>query len=142
MHPLIHLDIVTPEKVEMAAEVEMVVLPGTEGEFGVLHGHAPLVSELEPGVLRVFETGADGVRKEVHLAVGGGFVEVRGNYVHVFADSAELPDEIDLERAQMARKRAKERLARPGQSQVEAIRAELALQRAMARMRVGSMRRR
>ncbi len=137
MEKLIHLDIVTPEKVEMTAEVEMVIIPATEGELGIMFNHAPLVTEFVPGVLRVFETGSDGIRKEVALAVGGGFAEVHENRIIVLADTAELPDEIDLERAQLARKRAKERLEKPGQSAVDAVRAELALRKAMARIKVG-----
>ena len=141
MARLIQLEIVTPEKVEMTAQVEMVIVPGVEGEFGVLPGHAPLVTEIVPGMLRVFETSEDGTKKEVHLANSTGFVEVKDDKVIILADTAELPDEIDLERAQRAKKRAEERLAKRGQDDIDALRAELALKRAIIRLRVGAERR-
>ena len=132
----IHLDIVTPEKLELTAEVDMVVLPGSEGELGVLPGHAPLITSLLPGVLRVFE---DNMAKQVHLAVSQGFVEIKDNRVIVLADAAELPDEIDLARAEKAKKRAEDHLTHRGNPDEDAARAELALKRAIARMKVGAL---
>ena len=141
MARLIQLEIVTPEKIELTAQVEMVIVPGVDGEFGVLPGHAPLVTEIVPGVLRVFETAEDGTKKEVHLANSTGFVEVKDDKVIILADTAELPEEIDLERAQQAKKRAEERLAKRGQDNIDSLRAEMALKRAIIRLKVGAERR-
>ncbi|MEG6617360.1 F0F1 ATP synthase subunit epsilon [Peptococcaceae bacterium 1198_IL3148] len=123
------LDIVTPEKVVFSEEVEFVVAPGVEGELGFLPEHAPLVSALKTGVLRVQQGG-----KEFKVAISGGFVEVKNSRVVVLADTAESEDEIDVERAQEAKKRAEQRLASKT-ADIDVARAEAALQRSLARLK-------
>jgi len=123
------LDIVTPEKVVFSEEVEFVVAPGVEGELGILPEHAPLVSALKIGVLRVQQDG-----KTFKVAVTGGFIEVKNSRIVVLADAAEREDQIDTERAEAAKQRAEQRLANRSAG-VDVARAELALQRSMARLK-------
>ncbi|MTI80597.1 MAG: F0F1 ATP synthase subunit epsilon [Firmicutes bacterium] len=122
------LDLVTPEKVVFSEEVEFVVTPGVEGELGFLPEHTPLVSALKTGVLKVQQEG-----KTFKVATSGGFVEVKNSRVVVLADTAEREDQIDVERAEEAKKRAEERLAK-GSQEIDESRAEAALQRALARL--------
>jgi F-type H+-transporting ATPase subunit epsilon len=132
----IRLDIVTAERLVYSEEVDEVVAPGVEGQLGILPHHAPLMTMLEPGELMVKKDG-----DELNLAISGGFMEVRPDHVIILADSAERAEEIDIARAEEARKRAQEALA--GAPAMEAqFAAEAALQRAMARLKVGQRRRR
>ncbi len=101
----IHLDIVTPERKEFSAEVEMVEIPGIEGELGVLPNHAALVTSLKPGELRYKLDG-----KETVLAVGEGIVEVQGSSVAVLTDLAVGDADIDEKIVEEALKRAEDRL--------------------------------
>jgi F-type H+-transporting ATPase subunit epsilon len=128
----LHLEVVTPEKVMVSEAVEIVVAPGTLGEFGILKGHVPFLSGIVPGEIRYTSNG-----QTKHLAVANGFAEVSGDKVSVLVDAAEKADEIDLERARQAMERAKERLAKGrGAEDVDFLRAELALKRAIARVKV------
>jgi F-type H+-transporting ATPase subunit epsilon len=128
----LHLEVVTPEKVMVSEAVEVVVAPGTLGEFGILKGHVPFLSGIVPGEMRYTSNG-----QTKHLAVTNGFAEVSGDKVSVLVDAAEKADEIDLERARQAMERAKERLAKGrGAEDVDFLRAELALKRAIARIKV------
>jgi F-type H+-transporting ATPase subunit epsilon len=129
------LDIVTVERVVFSGEVEMVVAPGMEGEMGILPHHAPLMTILNAGELIARTSG-----EEYSMAISGGFLEVQPDRVIVLADTAERAEEIDIARAEEARKRAQETLARPV-SPIEAARAEAALRRAMARLGVVERRR-
>src|SRR5919109_4413901 len=115
----------------VAAEADEVVVPGSEGYFGVLPGHAPLLATLGIGEL-TYRIG----REERHLAVSGGFAEVRNDKVIVLADTAELPEEIDRGRAERARERAERRLAGRAQEEVDYARAQVALARALIRIQV------
>jgi F-type H+-transporting ATPase subunit epsilon len=124
------LEIVTPERKVYEQEVHMVVVRGAEGELGILPNHIPLVTPLLIGPLKIER---DGVNE--FIAVSGGFMEVRKNKVVVLAESAELPQEIDLERAVAARERAERRL-HTKRDDIDHRRAELALQRALNRMNV------
>ncbi len=124
------LDIVTPEKVVFSEEVDFVVAPGVDGELGFLPEHAPLVSALKIGELRVQQGG-----KDFKFAVSGGFVEVKNSRVVVLADAAERADEIDVERAQAAKERAEQRLSAQS-GDIDVVRAELALKRALTRIKV------
>lgn len=126
------LEIVTPEKVLASLEVDTVIAPGTEGEFGVLPGHINFLSGIVPGELRY----NDGNRWE-HMCVSTGFAEVSGDRVSVLVDSAENASDIDLERAKSAMDRAKERLAKERDNkEIDLLRAEAALKRSMARIKV------
>ncbi|MFC1968307.1 F0F1 ATP synthase subunit epsilon [Chloroflexota bacterium] len=130
------LEIVTAEKVLYSEDVEVVIAPGVEGELGILPHHAPLMTILEQGELR-FRRGGE----EFALAISGGFLEVRGDKVVVLADAAERADEIDMSRAEEAKRRAQERLALrpPG---IDMARAEAALHRSLVRLKVAGKRRR
>lgn len=128
----LYLEVVTPEKVLVSREVDTVVAPGTEGEFGILPGHIPFLSGILPGELR-YE--ADGKKK--HLAVTEGFSEVSENKVSILVDAAEKAEDIDVDRAQRALDRARERMARErGTEDVDFLRAEASLIRAMVRLKV------
>lgn len=122
-------EIVTPEGRAFEGNSASVVMPGVQGSFEVRHNHASLISLLEIGMVRI----ADEQEKEHEYAISGGFVEVSNNQVILMAETAERSDEIDLERAREARKRAEERLRKKN---VEHARAELALRRAINRIKV------
>jgi len=127
----IRCEIVTAERVVFSADVNMVIAPGIEGQLGILPHHAPLMTALSEGELVVRQAG----QEEVHMAVSGGFMEVRPDRVTVLADSAERAEEIDLARAEAARQRAQQRLTeRP--AGVDLVRAEHALRRSQVRLKV------
>ena len=125
------VQILTPNGSVYNGTVMGIKLPGTEGNFEVLHNHASLMSGLEVGVISIRNDA-----KVDYIAVSGGFVEVNSNKVTVLAESAELKEEIDLQRALEAKKRAEERLAAEKKNAVDKIRAELALNRAVNRIKV------
>ena len=127
------LEIATPTRLAVAATVDEVVLPGVMGYFGVLPGHAPFLSTLGVGEL-TYRMGRD----ERHLAVAGGFAEVRNDKVIVLADVAEQPEEIDREREERARERAERRLAGRSQDDIDYARAAAALARALVRLQVAA----
>ncbi len=125
----IKLDIVTPERKVYSQEVQMVIARAVTGQLGILPNHAPLLANLEPGLMRVKINESD----EEQIAISGGFLEVADNIITVLARTAELPAEIDVSRAQSARRRAEERL-QESQDKVDYARAKAALDRAMARL--------
>lgn len=130
------VEIVTGERVVYRADdVEMVVAPGADGTLGILPRHAPLISLLAYGELRIKHGG-----QEDSLVVFGGFIEVAHDKVVILADSAERASEIDLERAEAARRRAETELVNR-QDTVSIAQAEAALRRAAIRLRVGRHRR-
>lgn len=126
----IRLEIVTAEKLVFSEEVDLLVAPGVEGELGILPNHIPLMTLLNPGEIKIRKG-----HEEFHLAVSGGFLEVRPDIVIVLADSAERDEEIDLSRAEEARRRAVERIGSHA-SNIDIRRAEAALHRSMARIKV------
>ena len=126
----LRLDIVTPDKIVLQQEVDYVGVAGVEGEFGVLPGHAPMLSALKIGSL--FYRKAE---KTEYVFVSGGFAQVSDNKVTVLAESAELASDIDINRAEQAKSRAEKRLADP-QPDTDVARATLALARAIARIGV------
>ncbi|GAB6179328.1 F0F1 ATP synthase subunit epsilon [Desulfotomaculum defluvii] len=123
------LDIVTPEKVVFSEEIDFIVAPGVDGELGILPEHAPLVTALKVGSLRVQQNG-----KFFKVAVSGGFMEVKNSRVVVLADTAERADQIDVERAQAAKQRAEQRLGNKS-AEIDVARAEIALQKAINRIK-------
>jgi len=131
----IHVDIVTAERTVFSDEVEMVIAPGIDGELGILPRHAPLLTALQVGVLRLKKGG-----EEILMAIGGGFMDVTPTKVVILADSAERAEEIDVARAMEARKRA-EQLVRQKLSEVDFVRAEAALRRSLVRLKVAERRR-
>ena len=126
----IKLDIVTAERLVYSEEVEAVIAPGVEGQLGILPHHAPLMTTLQAGELRV-----KGKGEEFSLAISGGFLEVRPDRIIVLADAAERAEEIDLARAEEAKRRAEERLAQ-SITEVDLARAEASLRRALTRLKV------
>ncbi|TXK75988.1 F0F1 ATP synthase subunit epsilon [Paenibacillus sp. N3.4] len=126
------LEIVTPERKVYAEQASMVVAKGVEGELGILPNHIPLVTPLKIGSITVKKQGS----KDEIIAVNGGFMEVRKDKVVILAESAELPEQIDVDRAKAAKERAQKRLADTKQEHVDFKRAELALQRALNRINV------
>lgn len=132
--PAFALEVVTPERVAYSGQVASLQAPGSEGSFGVLAGHIPLLTSLQIGRLRFVEE--DG--NEVQMAISGGFVEVGREQVAVLAETAERVEEIDVARAEAARQRAEERLARVQEERVDVARAQAALARAINRIRIGS----
>jgi F-type H+-transporting ATPase subunit epsilon len=125
------IDIVTAERVVYSAEADIVIAPGVEGQLGILPHHAPLMTILQAGELVVRK----GTQEE-SLAISGGFLEVRPDRVIVLADQAERAEEIDITRAEEARKRAEQRLADRHAPGLDTDRAETALRRAIARLTV------
>lgn len=123
------LEIVTPERKVFAEEANMIIVKGVAGELGILPNHIPLVTPLKVAPVTVKQNG-----KQVYIAVNGGFMEVRKDKVVILAESAELPEQIDLERAQAAKERAEKRLA--SKDNYDFKRAEVALQKALTRIEV------
>ena len=125
------LEVVTPQKSVVSEEVEIVVAPGSEGEFGALKGHTTFLTSLKLGTLRY--KGADG--KEKFVFINGGFAEVLPHKVTILAESAERRKDIDIERAMKAKERAEKRLAAKTPD-TDLIRAEAALRRALHRLKL------
>jgi F-type H+-transporting ATPase subunit epsilon len=134
----IRLEIVTAERTVYADDVDMVIAPGIEGQLGILPNHAPLLTALTYGELRAKKAGEE----DLSVAIGGGFMEVLSDRVTVLADSAERADEIDLERAEAARRRAEGRLKRRREEDIDFARAEAALRRSLVRLKVAKSTRR
>lgn len=130
------LEVVTPERIVLEEDVDIVVARGADGDLGVLHGHEPLITPLPVGELMYRQAG-----KERHLAISGGFMEVRPDKVTVLADVAERSEEIDRERAEQARQRAEALLSQQRGTELEAA-AAASLQKALLRLRVAERRRR
>lgn len=133
----LHLQIVTPERLAYEDDVDMVLVPGIDGELGILPHHTPLVSLLGVGELTIRKSGS-----EETFAIAGGFLQVRPDKVVVMAETADLASEIDLETAQRARADAERALesGRGDGADLSAARAEL--QRALVRIRVAERRHR
>jgi F-type H+-transporting ATPase subunit epsilon len=131
----LRLEIVTPEKTAYAEDVEMVTLPGSEGELGVYPNHVPLLTTLNPGELRVLKGG-----KETFLAIGEGFVEITAATVSVLTDMALEPSVIDESAAEAAVARAQAAMKDDlGKEEVAAVQASL--QKALAQLHVKRRRR-
>jgi F-type H+-transporting ATPase subunit epsilon len=129
MASTIRLELVTPERLVLSEEVDEVVLPGYEGEFGVLPGHTQYLAILNIGMLW-YRKGSAVTR----IALGGGFAEVNHDRVVVMVDTAERAEEIDVERAKRARDRAEDRLKELSMDDETYKKAQAALQRALVRM--------
>ncbi|MGD9677945.1 MAG: F0F1 ATP synthase subunit epsilon [Vulcanibacillus sp.] len=127
----IRLEIVTPERKVYSEDVNMVIVKGELGEIGILPNHAPLATPLVISVVKIKKDGL-----ELNVAIGGGFFEVGNNKAVILAETAEFPENIDLERAQKAKERAEKRLANKSDEDLDVKRVELALQRALNRINV------
>lgn len=133
------VEIVTAERrVLTEDDVDMVVAPGSEGVVGILPRHAPLLTLLNPGVIRIKKNGAESA-----MAVGGGFLQVNADRVLILADAAERAEEIDAARAEEARRQAEQALAEAqrGGNRVQAESARAALRLSMVRINVARRRR-
>ena len=132
----LRLEIITAERQVFADDINILVAPGIEGELGILPHHAPLMTMLQPGELLIRKDG-----EETYMVVTGGFLEVRPDKVIVLADACERAEEIDVARAEEAKRRAEESLeTRP--PDVEAASIEAALRRSLTRLKVAERRRR
>ena len=127
--PKIQLDVVTPEELVYSEKVDLLEGPAIDGLIGILPEHAPLVTAMKIGVVRVVKDG-----EETQIAISDGFMEVQPDRVNLVVRTAELPEEIDVERAKSARERAEERLEKE-KNDTDFARAEAAYDRARARLK-------
>lgn len=130
------LEIVTPDRALVREEVDEVVVPGAEGELGILPGHTPLLSTLKVGEMW-YRQGSE----KHHLAVAFGFVEVLPERVTVLAHVAERAQDIDIERAERAKRRAEERLNQPAHvaaADMDFERARIAMMKSLIRLQVAT----
>jgi len=130
------LDIITAERTVFSEDVDSVTVPGIEGQLGILAHHVPLMTMLQSGELRATQG-----ENEFFLAISGGFLEVRPDRVTILADDAERAEEIDIARAEEAKRRAEEELSRP-RTEIDVAQAGAALRRSLIRIKVGQKRRR
>ncbi|MDP2726801.1 MAG: F0F1 ATP synthase subunit epsilon [Dehalococcoidia bacterium] len=130
------VEIITAEGVVLQEEVDMVVAPGIEGQLGILPHHVPLLTSLQVGELRLKKGD-----EEIVLAVTGGFLEVQPDRVVILADAAERAEEIDAARAEMAKRKAEERLAHRT-TEIDLARADASLARSLVRLKIAEKRRR
>ena len=128
--PTLRLDLVTAERIVYSDDVDMVIAWGLEGQLGILPHHAPLMTILQPGELIVKKDS-----KETSMAVSGGFLEVRPDRVIVLADACERAEEIDIARAEEAKRRAKDLMETPS-AEIDTAAAEGALRRSLVRLKV------
>ena len=133
----IRLEVVTPEKIVVSEEAQIVMAPGVLGEFGVLIGHTPFLTALKNGAVRFNDSKGD----EHSIFVSGGFAEVLPDQVTILAESAERRRDIDVERARAALERAQKRLAEMrSKEEIDFTRAQAALQRAILRLKIAESR--
>jgi F-type H+-transporting ATPase subunit epsilon len=132
----IKVDIVTAERLVFSEDADIVMVPGVDGELGILPHHAPIMTMIKPGEVLVRKG-----TEEYSLAVSGGFLEVTPDHITILADAAERADEIDIARAEAAKKRAEESLIGRTAAEVDTANAEASLRRALARIKVAEKRR-
>jgi F-type H+-transporting ATPase subunit epsilon len=125
----INLEIITPEKIIYKDSVDSITVPGTKGMFQVLKDHAPLMSTIEIGVITFKKND-----ENKYLTTAGGTIEVLNNNVLILADSVEVIEDIDIDRAERAKTRAEENIKRKKEEDIDFVRAELALKRAINRI--------
>ena len=125
---LFQIEIITPERIFYQGEASMVEFTAQDGDIGVLKGHIPLTTVVSPGVLTIKEPGGDKL-----AALMSGFAEILPDKVTILAEVAEWPDEIDPDRAEAAKERAEKRLSSHG-SEIDVMRAEIALKKALVRL--------
>jgi F-type H+-transporting ATPase subunit epsilon len=132
----IRVDIVTAERLVFSEDADIVMVPGVEGELGILTHHEPIMTMIKPGEVLVRKG-----TEEHSLAVSGGFLEVKPDHITILADAAERADEIDIARAEAAKRRAEESLTGRTAQEVDTANAEASLRRALARIKVAEKRR-
>jgi F-type H+-transporting ATPase subunit epsilon len=131
------LEIVTAERMIFSDDVSAVIAWGVKGQLGILPHHAPLMTILQPGDLMIRKD-----KEEEYVAISGGFLEVRPDKVIILADACERVDEIDIARAEEAKKRAQETLKTAAPLTIDTAAAEAALRRSLARLKVAEKKRR
>ena len=129
----LQLEVVTPERRVLSESVNAVTVPGRGGEMGILPGHAPMISELQTGVLSYNEEG-----NTFQLHVSGGFVEVNNDRVAVLAEIAEKPEEIDAARARLAREHSEKQLSSWSGTEEDFEKARAKLERSVVRLRLAT----
>jgi F-type H+-transporting ATPase subunit epsilon len=132
----LRLEIITAERQVFSDDVNTVVAPGVEGELGILPHHAPLITMLKPGEVLIRKAS-----EETYMSVSGGFLEVRPDKILILADACERAEEIDIERAEAAKRRAEERL-KTRIPELDVAQVQAALLRSLVRLRVAERRRR
>lgn len=132
----LRLEIITAERQVFSDDVNTVVAPGVEGELGILPHHAPLITMLKPGEVLIRKDS-----EETYLFVSGGFLEVRPDKILILADACERAEEIDIERAEAAKRRAEERL-KTRTPELDVAQVQAALLRSLVRLRVAERKRR
>ena len=132
----LRLEIITAECQVFADDVNTVVAPGVEGELGILPHHAPLITMLKPGEILIRKDS-----EETYMSVSGGFLEVRPDKILILADACERAEEIDIERAEAAKRRAEERL-KTRTPELDVAQVQAALLRSLVRLKVAERRRR
>lgn len=128
----LYLEIITPSKIGYKGNITSVTVPGTKGNFQVLFNHAPIISSLEIGEIKIDEKGGE----KLLFATSGGTIEVSKNKIIILAESFELASEIDSKRAEEAKARAEERIQKRKEAEVDDFRAEMALKRAINRLKI------
>lgn len=125
-----YLEVLAPDRIFFGGDVQMVIIPAVDGSMGILPGHDAMVTAISIGELKIK------IQDQWKIAaISNGFIEVMPDYVIILADSVEWPEEIDAKRAQEAKERAEERL-RQKESQIEHLRTQAALRRALTRLKV------
>ena len=132
----LRLEIITAERQVFSDDVNTVVAPGVEGELGILPHHAPLITMLKPGEVLIRKDS-----EETYMSVSGGFLEVRPDKILILADACERAEEIDIERAEAAKRRAEERL-KTRTPEIDVAQVQAALLRSLVRLKVAERRRR
>ena len=128
----LHIDVVTPKGIKFSGEAISCTAPGINGEFQILKDHASLVAQLKIGEIKIEENG-----KIKWMATSGGYLEIKDNTISIIADTAEWAEDIEVDRARDAEKRARNRLESKDED-MDFARAELALARAINRIKVSS----
>ncbi|QQS38037.1 MAG: F0F1 ATP synthase subunit epsilon [Ignavibacteriales bacterium] len=128
----LNLEIITPSKSVFTGEIKSITIPGTSGSFQVLANHAPLISTFEIGEIKI----EDVQSRKLSYSTAGGTVEISNNKVLVLADSLELVDNIDIQRALNSKERAENRLANKSVENIDVARAEASLARAINRIKL------
>jgi F-type H+-transporting ATPase subunit epsilon len=127
------LEIVTPDKVFYKEEAEMVIVRGAEGEMGIMYDHEPFVTSLDIGTIKIKNNGQFQI-----AALSQGYLQITEEKVVILSDSAEWPEEIDIERAEKAKERAEKRLEQKVEG-LDILRAEIALKKAVTRIGISKM---
>ncbi|MBI1931519.1 MAG: F0F1 ATP synthase subunit epsilon [Ignavibacteriales bacterium] len=130
----LHLEIITPSKIGYTGNVISVTVPGTNGNFQILFNHAPIISSLEIGEIKIEESEGS----KLHFSTSGGTIELSNNKIIILAESLERSDNIDVKRAEDAKSRAENRLKNKRSENIDELRAEFALKRAINRLKIAN----